>query len=100
MVEQLTPERERELIDAIAQRIVNYGLEVPAVLFIELHKPLAYLMGQGLLVAFPFLAPFFGTKAIYDVSALLSSPNGLEALVRRIEELAAQRERSVVDDGT
>lgn len=97
MVEQLTPERKRELIDAIAQRVVNYGLEVPAVLFLELHKPLAYLMGQGLLVIFPFLAPFFGTKAVYDASALLSNPDGLEALIRRIEELAAQNERSAVD---
>lgn len=90
LFERLPKDREREVIERMAKRIVKYGLEVPAVLFLELHKPLANLIGHSLLFAFPFLAPFFGASALQEAGAILSTPDGIEALVRRIEELARE----------
>lgn len=91
LFERLPKDREREVIERIARRVISYGLEVPAVLFLELHKPLANILGHGLLFAFPFLAPFFGITALHEAGAILSTADGIEALIKRIEELASEK---------
>jgi hypothetical protein len=90
LLERLPKEKEREVIERIARRIVSYGLEVPAILFLELHKPLANLVGHSLLFAFPFLAPFFGVSALKEATTVLSTEEGIEALIKRIEEIVAE----------
>lgn len=99
LLERLPEEKEREVIERIARRIASYGLEVPAILFLELHKPLANLLGHSLLFAFPFLAPFFGVNALKDATAVLSTEEGIEALIKRIEEIAAQKKAKQHDAG-
>ncbi|MCS7254019.1 MAG: hypothetical protein RMK18_08510 [Armatimonadota bacterium] len=91
LFERLPEDKEKEVIERIARKIVSYGLEVPAVLFLELHKPLANIVGHSLLFAFPFLAPFLGVNALHEAGAILSTGEGIEALIRRIEELAAEK---------
>ena len=41
----LTPERAAELAEKMASWLVKRGLETPAVIFLEMHKPLAFLAG-------------------------------------------------------
>ena len=87
----LSPEDRDKLIDELARKIVERGLETPAILFLEMHKPVAFLAGQSLLVASPFLAPIFGMEGVQRYSSLLSSQENVEFLIRRIEDLAEEK---------
>ncbi len=78
-----------ELIDTVARRVVGAGLEVPAVFFLEMNKPLAFISGQALLIGAPVLAPFFGLHRTNDFAGLMSDRQNVERLLRRIEELSS-----------
>jgi hypothetical protein len=88
--EPLSEEQKTQLIDALAQQVVKRGLSVPAVLFLELHKPFAFIGSQAGIVFSPFLAPFFGFDRVDDYTQLLSERENWERLVERIEELAEE----------
>ena len=88
--EPLSEEQKTQLIDALAQQVVKRGLSVPAVLFLELHKPFAFIGSQAGIVFSPFLAPFFGFDRVDLYTQLLSERENWERLVERIEELAEE----------
>jgi len=90
--EDLSLEERDKLIDELARKIVNRRLETPAILFLEMHKPLAFLASQSMLVASPLLVPIFGREGVERYSQLLSAPENVELLIRRIEELADERD--------
>ncbi len=91
----MTGERtDKELLEQAAQTIVRRGLEVPAILLLEMHKPLANLIGHAVWVTMPFLALFWGVATTNRLGHLLSDPDCIERLIQRIEELVAQREEA------
>lgn len=77
-------------IEAVARRVVQMRLEAPAIFFLEMHKPLAFVAGQALLVTSPVLAPFFGIDKVEQASEIMSDRENVERLIRRIEELAEE----------
>jgi len=85
----LTDERRSEMIDSIARKVVGRRLEMPAVLFLDMHKPLSFIASQAMLVGMPFLGVMFGAQAVADVSKLLKDRENVEALIARIEEMSA-----------
>jgi len=86
-------ERDAEqLLEKAAQVIVKRGMEVPAILLLEMHKPLANLIGHAVWVTMPVWALFFGVATTNEIGALLSDPERIERLIQRIEELSAKRE--------
>lgn len=85
--EPLTQERKAEMIEKLAGEIHKRRLETPAILFLEMHKPLAGLASQSLVVFSPFLIPFVGIGNIDDYSQLAGDRGAVEALVTRLEEL-------------
>ncbi|MFN7019340.1 MAG: hypothetical protein ACK4RG_08740 [Fimbriimonadales bacterium] len=90
--EPLSEAQKQELIDALAHQVVKRGLSSPAILFLELHKPLAFIGSQAAIVFSPFLAPFFGFDKVDLYTQLLSERENWERLIERIEELEeAQR---------
>ena len=60
-----------------------------------MHKPLASIAGQGLLVAMPFLAPFIGAQQVAHLSKLMRDGKSVELLIARIEQAALQRDTEV-----
>lgn len=80
-----------KLLEKAAQTIVKRGMEVPAILFLEMHKPLANLIGHAIWVTMPVWAVFFGVATTNELGALLSDPERIERLIQRIEELSEQR---------
>jgi hypothetical protein len=85
---ELTPEEEEELIERAARAICKRGLEAPAVLFFEMHRPLANVGGHLMVASAPFLVPFFGRDQVDDYSRLLSKPSCVDRLIRRLESLS------------
>lgn len=87
-----THEEEAEmLLEKAARVIVRRGLEVPAILFLEMHKPVANLIGHAVWVTMPIWALFWGVGTTNALGELLSDPDRIERLIRRIEELSARR---------
>lgn len=77
---------EEQLLDKIAERIKRLGLEAPAILFLEFHKPLSFLVSQVLYFSTPFLGLLLGFENISLFAQILSQPGGVERLIRKLEE--------------
>lgn len=92
--DELSPEDRDKLIGELAGKIVSRGMVTPAIIFLEMHKPLAFVAGQSLLVASPFLAPIVGLASVRKYSCLLGSRENLELLIQRIEDMAEERART------
>lgn len=84
----LPPEERDRLLERAAQEVVRRRLEVPTILALELHRPLAFLSSQALVVFTPLLAPAFGLQNLQKLSHLLEDRANLDRLINRIEELA------------
>jgi len=80
------------LIESIAQKIHKYGMEVPAVFFGEMMKPVSFAMGQAV-HAFGFVPATYGIseEMLHQVGFILDDRQQLEKLIVRLEELAKQR---------
>jgi len=92
MDEPLSDDERDKLINDLAKKIVDRGMETPAVLFLEMHKPISFLAGQSMIAASPFLVPLFGQAGVRGYSQLLNEPDNVERLIRRIEDLSVEKD--------
>jgi hypothetical protein len=76
---------DEELLDAIAGRVVNMRLAVPAVFFLESTKPLSFVGSQALVFLEPFVQAFLSTETYSRFARLMEDRQNVEALIRRIE---------------
>ena len=76
-----------EKIEEIAIRIVEKKLSTVAILFLEMHKPIAFIASQAVAISTPLLGMLFGYKRMEDYYNLLSSKENIELLISKIEEL-------------
>lgn len=83
--EPLSLAEREELLDRLADAVARRGLQTPAVLALEMHRPLAFIASQGLIVAGPLLGGLLGIERVQRVSRLLREPGALDALLARIE---------------
>lgn len=72
-------------VEKVAQKIASLGLAAPAILFLEAHKPLAFLGSQLLLVAQPTLNLFVSPYSTQSMVDLLADPIQLEQLLIQLE---------------
>ena len=80
------------LLEQAATEVVRRRLETPAILLLEMHRPLTFLGSQALVLFTPMLAPAFGVERLERITALLEDRRNLDLLLNRMEELAAQRD--------
>ena len=83
--DDLTLEEEDALIEKAASEIERRKLEVPAVVLLETHKPLAFVGSQSAIAFAPFIAPFLGFDFVNNYSRLFSKRENIEKLLDRIE---------------
>jgi acyl-CoA reductase-like NAD-dependent aldehyde dehydrogenase len=82
---ELSEEETDQLLDKAAAEIRKRKLNVPAILMLEMHKPLAYISANAAVATAPFLVPLFGFNAVNDYSRLLQKRENIEALIKRLE---------------
>ena len=73
-----------ELIEKVAQRVERWGLVTPAVLFLELGRPLSFVGSQILLLAQPICGSAAGQYA-----DLFEDPRSVDQLLARLERRQA-----------
>ncbi len=76
------------LIDRIARGVVRRGMETPAVLFLEIHRPISFLGSQALHFLTPLLGLIVPPPELRRLAELLEEPQNVERLISRIEEVA------------
>jgi hypothetical protein len=84
--DDLTNDEEEALIEKAATEIEKRKLEVPAVVLLESHKPLAFIGSQSAIAFAPFLAPFLGFDFVNNYSRLFAKRENVEKLLVRIEK--------------
>jgi hypothetical protein len=83
-----SPKNEADFVKTWATTIEKTGLSTPAILLLELHKPLSFSISQFLLVGQPllnlFLPPSFSRNAIH----LFENPAQVEQLITTLQKQA------------
>ena len=82
----LTDEDKEKLIAKVAGEIRKRRLEVPAVLFFEMHKPLANVAAHAVIAFSPFIMPFLGFRTVDEYSLFISERENIERLIQALEE--------------
>jgi hypothetical protein len=86
-------ERHREIMDRFAQRIVDWRMTAPAILFLESAKPLSFLGNQALVFFQPIVQSIFNFKTYDEFTEILEDRENLEYLLLKTEELEAEYSR-------
>jgi hypothetical protein len=81
----LDASRRQQLIERVAQQIAGRGMAAPAILFLEMHKPLAFLGAQLLWIAQPFLSIGLNNADLRDLITVIEDRAGVEELIERLE---------------
>lgn len=84
-------EADRELIDRICREIVRRRLATPALLVLEMHRPLNYLSAQMLHVFEPAISVVTDTAGYNRFAHFLAQRGSIDYLVGRIEALGEEK---------
>ena len=77
-------------LEKMADKICKYGLETPAVFFLEMTKPLS-LLGSHFLVFFgPIINSFIQAENYYRAIEVFEEPRNIERLLKTIEHRTRQ----------
>jgi len=83
----LTEEEERKLIDNIAKLVVDKGLEAPAIMFLEVTRPLSFIASQLAIVALGPLEWLFELEGPKYTGLFMKKEN-VSRIIERIEALS------------
>jgi hypothetical protein len=82
----LSNERREEIITAVTREVKKRKLETPAILFLEMHKPIAGLASHAAVAVSPFVMPFLGFKNVDEYSQFIASRENIERLIQSLEQ--------------
>ena len=91
--EELTEEEVTSLCQKIATHITKRKLEAPAILMLELHKPLANINSHLALMFSGFISPIVGYDMFNDLTRLLANRDNIERLLLTIESQVEERDQ-------
>jgi hypothetical protein len=83
--EDLTDQEAEALMAKLEEQIRKRKLEAPAIMFLEMNKPLTRITANAMIVFTPFLAPFVGLDNVHNYSRLLMDRDNVERLICRLE---------------
>lgn len=88
--EPIDDKRRDELLNAMATRIAQFGLAVPAIFFLEMNKPLSYIGGQAMHFFSPIVGVLFPT--FEDYAYFFDDRKNVELLIQKLESIAQSEE--------
>lgn len=83
---ELTEEKRIELLERIAQEIVERNLTAPAVFVLEVARPFTFIGSQGMVFLEPIIQSIFNWRNYTYVRKLLEDRKNLDELLLRIED--------------
>ena len=81
------PDRQdsRQLANRLANQIQRWGLTLPAIVLLEVARPLGFIASQGLLLCQPLLGYFVEEPRIAGYVDLLSNRDNIDHLLARLD---------------
>ena len=86
----VTDEEEERLISNIARLVVGKGLEAPAIMFLEVAKPLSFIASQLAIVVLGPLQWLFELEGPKYTGLFMKRQN-VDRIIGRIEELSSSK---------
>jgi hypothetical protein len=87
VVQPTLSEKDKAFITRLAKRIQQSGFVTPAILFLEMTKPLALLGSHAMVFFGPIINSFIKTDGYYHAAELFEEPDTVEFLLSEIERL-------------
>ena len=84
----LTETEKDEIVKQTATFFRKHGVQTPATLFLEMHKPLSTVVGNAAILFSPFLMPFLGFARVDKYSRFFADRENVERLLCEIEQPA------------
>ena len=78
---------DKELILSLAKKIVDRGMAVPAIFFLDMIKYLSFFGGQLMIFFGPIITAFISPNYYYKFAELLEDRKNIEFLLLEIERL-------------
>lgn len=75
-----------QIIETVAEKIVRFRMSVPAVLFLEMSKPMSVLGSSALVFFGPFITLFADSTKFYQFTELLEDRENIEKVISAIEK--------------
>ena len=88
--DEIDEEERDRIIEKAAQEIVKRGLTAPALLFIEMAKPINFLGSQLLVAVDPFISSILSSGDYRKFSILMEDDENVERLLQAIERLSGR----------
>jgi hypothetical protein len=85
---ELSADERDRILEQAAGQVVRRRLEVPAVMFLEMNRPLSFLASQGLIVLTPLFGTIFGPERMMKLAQLMEDRSNIDRLLQRIEALS------------
>jgi len=94
----LLPEEEEAVLVKLAHKVVDKGMTIPAILFLESVKPLNFIGSQTMVFFEPIVQTVFNFKDYDNLRSALEKRESIEILILRMEEydaVAHKREKAI-----
>jgi hypothetical protein len=74
-----------QLIEQLAKQISRWRLTMPAILLLQVTRPLSFIASQGLLLCQPLLSLVYDAPRVADYAELLADRANIDRLVSQLE---------------
>jgi hypothetical protein len=78
-------EQSEQLIEQLTQQLDHWHLTLPALLFLQVTRPLSFIASQGLLLCEPLLGEAYHEAPIRRYADLLADRDKLDRLMSHLE---------------
>tara|TARA_Y100001970_G_scaffold266965_1_gene356309 strand:- start:3569 stop:3832 length:264 start_codon:yes stop_codon:yes gene_type:complete len=78
---------EQKIISNLAEEIVQRGLAVPSIFFLESTKYISFLGSQFLVFLGPIATCFINNKKYYNFTQILEEKSNIDFLINEIERI-------------
>ena len=80
-------ENKKDILNKFAKEIVDRGVSVPAIFFLESTKYISFVGSQFLVFLGPIATSFVSTQKYYQFTELLEDRDNIEYVLSEIERL-------------
>jgi hypothetical protein len=80
------PEQSEQLLEHLSQQIGRWRLTLPAIVLLQVTRPLSFIASQALLLCQPLISTFHDAPPIAGYVDLLADRANIDRLVARLEE--------------
>ena len=84
---------DKQLISDLAEKVVERGMAVPAIFFLDMMKYLSFFGGQVMVFFGPIITAFVPSASYYKFAALLEEKKNVEFLLTEIERIEEQSKK-------